>query len=709
MEQELKLVITGDASEAIKSLQDVNKSLGSTKSYVEDMQEQLATFRKALKLATNPQDVENLTKGINALQSQLKQISRAGNPLKNAELGARQAEIAFGHFDTVMRSIPQGVNSIESAVEGLGESFLRLRTETGSSAKAFSLLGSELFGGGGLMLGLGVAIPLILELGKSLLETKSDAEKARDVLGDVFKDAAKDVSKEVAQLEIFRTKLNDTNLSASERVKIAQEYNGIADKQNQIDTTQINNLDLINKKIGEQNQLILQRAIATAATSKLGSFADKFVESQLKVNQALKESGLSEDVYIKKTEEFSKKRNDILNQIANAGTISGKSRSTLTKELDALDAQISASLGSQRFDILDAIKARNEAKKELDKANSALAGLITSDGLSKQSDGGSTKLKDKVDKDAKEALRRLEEYQKEREKIIAEFSKDFAAFRVFSLPDVGDPKDNNVLKDRLQKELDKVETEKFDLKIKVNPDIQAIDPKKVPLPLKPTVQWKDTDLHKQLEAIQNQLNDTFESFAKSIDTEALSSIGDAIGAALSGGNINDVFKQFEETLGSAVESLGKKIIELNVAALLVKKSLTLTFANPGVGIAAGIALTAIGSALKNLAGSGIKGFAKGGWVSGSGSGDTVPAMLTPGEFVVTKDKAPLAAMLFGDGFKGNVLPFHFATGGTVPTLKASSILPNKAQTVNVIVSGEISGDKILLNQSRTQRRQNLGF
>jgi hypothetical protein len=42
-------------------------------------------------------------------------------------------------------------------------------------------------------------------------------------------------------------------------------------------------------------------------------------------------------------------------------------------------------------------------------------------------------------------------------------------------------------------------------------------------------------------------------------------------------------------------------------------------------------------------------FAKGGMVPGAGAGDTVPALLTPGEYVVPRQLGGFAASLFGDG------------------------------------------------------------
>jgi hypothetical protein len=231
----------------------------------------------------------------------------------------------------------------------------------------------------------------------------------------------------------------------------------------------------------------------------------------------------------------------------------------------------------------------------------------------------------------------------------------------------------------------------------------------------------------QKEQLQNAIQNAINTTLQSIEVEGFATIGESIGAALTGGDIGNVFQRFEQFLGSAVEGLGKQIIALNVAALAVKKSLKLTFANPAIGIAAGIGLVAIGAALKNLAGAGIKGFAKGGWVGGSGNGDIVPAMLTPGEFVVTKDKAPFIAALLkllGGGInsiKNFKLPLHFAQGGFVPTVRNTDVqspLGNLqkalsglafSQSTTVIPDVKIKGSDLVLVFNRTNQSQFRNF
>ena len=101
---------------------------------------------------------------------------------------------------------------------------------------------------------------------------------------------------------------------------------------------------------------------------------------------------------------------------------------------------------------------------------------------------------------------------------------------------------------------------------------------------------------------------------KGIFATAFQSLGADIGNAFTGGK--DLFASVFQIIGSGVAALGNQIIALGVAALSLKKALATLLANPALAIAAGVALTAIGTAMKNVASGGVKGFAEGGLVFG---------------------------------------------------------------------------------------------
>jgi hypothetical protein len=99
-----------------------------------------------------------------------------------------------------------------------------------------------------------------------------------------------------------------------------------------------------------------------------------------------------------------------------------------------------------------------------------------------------------------------------------------------------------------------------------------------------------------------------------------------------------VFGDFEKFLGQQVEDLGKRIIELALAEKILKEALK-SF-NPGLQIAAGIALVAIGAALQTAASKGFEARAAGGPV-------------IKGRPYLIGEKGP---ELFVPGFSGTIIP-----------------------------------------------------
>jgi hypothetical protein len=85
------------------------------------------------------------------------------------------------------------------------------------------------------------------------------------------------------------------------------------------------------------------------------------------------------------------------------------------------------------------------------------------------------------------------------------------------------------------------------------------------------------------------------------------------------------------------------------------------------------------------------GFAGGGYVPGSGRGDTVPAMLTPGEFVISKE----SVNRFGAGFfamlnrsRGANMLNRYASGGMVRNVPGN---------ITIQLNGTMDGQKFLAN------------
>jgi hypothetical protein len=78
--------------------------------------------------------------------------------------------------------------------------------------------------------------------------------------------------------------------------------------------------------------------------------------------------------------------------------------------------------------------------------------------------------------------------------------------------------------------------------------------------------------------------------------DSFSSIGEALGNAISGGGLSDVLNGIINAMSQFIINFGKQLVEAGTLALIAQKSL---IANPYLAIAAGIAAIAVGSALKN--------------------------------------------------------------------------------------------------------------
>ena len=171
--------------------------------------------------------------------------------------------------------------------------------------------------------------------------------------------------------------------------------------------------------------------------------------------------------------------------------------------------------------------------------------------------------------------------------------------------------------------------------------------------------------------------DSINNIIKGLAVEGISSFGAALGTALAGGNVKDVFTGFLNIVADGLSAIGKQMIALSpvIAALQAAlKSL-----NPAALLPAGIALVAIGAALRQTVSKGVTGFAAGGLVSG-------PTLGLVGEGVGTSRSNPEVI---------------------APLDKLKSMLSDLGggQVQRVMVTGRLRGQDIVLQNARTNRSQ----
>lgn len=264
--------------------------------------------------------------------------------------------------------------------------------------------------------GIGVAILLIGYLVSKWLDAKAAAEKAAEatkLFRDINKEAAKAVAEDAAKLEVFRLKLNDLTLTQSERIKFAKEYNEAADKTNQIDLKQLDNLTLINEQIDKQNKLIIQRAVSVAALSKLNEASNKFVETQLNLTTSLKSAGTTEEELTKKISAAAESQGAVREkQIKSLDSYTGNIQKNLKFQKEA-GTVTSTILSKEEKDLGVLIQQRNNAKQALDDLAKELSLLISDIGVPKP-------VKDDAEK-------KIKEIQDDFEKKKAELDARLAA------------------------------------------------------------------------------------------------------------------------------------------------------------------------------------------------------------------------------------------------------------------------------------------
>ena len=140
--------------------------------------------------------------------------------------------------------------------------------------------------------------------------------------------------------------------------------------------------------------------------------------------------------------------------------------------------------------------------------------------------------------------------------------------------------------------------------IKVKAELEAIQGDIVPPEFVNNVK-------EQLKGSADEIKKAWKDYSTQIDnaatgflTDAAANIaikfGEALGAALTGGNFGDVFKGVFELLAGGIQSLGEQLIKIGLLAVIAQQALAQLLANPFAAIGVGIALVALGAALKNL-------------------------------------------------------------------------------------------------------------
>ncbi len=679
-----------DAKAGINSLSQTLDSFAKQgKLSIGILEKTLEDLRAQIKITTNPADAQKLGEAFRQVQLRINSLKLEGG--LSAQLGgiSRATRTAHADLEQMSQSIRGLATGSERGVDALGNlvfTFERLSGITGGAGAAFSALGETLLGPAGLILAVTTLLPIITSFVEDLFNSE-DAAQANQKAFDDLNATLNDSKKAFASLQTevkFLDQVGPINLD----IQFGKGFQtDILDLNARV--LELNNEILAQQKVFADARAARAAADKALSDAEINS-GKKVIEEKKKqaaeavkveedANKELTDLENERSVLFRKTQQTrtneqraaDKQRAD---DAKAAASELNRTLIALAKEAEkAFDVPLRLKFDSTDLDVEKLRKARDILagiqdftikarvdivlpeikelpKEQVDKffmevpgslQDAINKGLIESEGRELKIDTSpfSKEIQAEIDKfnqaglkipvtfDLKDAdlLQKLREAFKI-ETIKASFKFDSSNIQK-SLDDVSklilnDKELQDALKLALTVHADPVEFAKAINDIKNS--LSKVDIKKLDIALE-AGDIKVVGLLQKSAQLTDQVNKAIDDALQNVSTEGLAALGQTLGDALSGGDIGKGFENFAKALGSAVEALGKQIIALGVATALAKSALKSL--NPAITIAAGIALVAIGEALKNLLGGGLQGFEKGG---------RPPA----GEWVIVGEKGP---------------------------------------------------------------------
>lgn len=314
------------------------------------MKDGLKSLKDQLDKTTDPSEVTRLTKAIVDQKNQIQQAQAATNGFANSTFGvSRAARIAHNDLDQTVRSLEgfsRGSSGAADGVSNLIFTFERLKGVTGSTKAALSSIGEALLSPAGLVLALGVGIPLLVEAGQKFLTMASGEAQAKQELDDL----TASLKKSSEALQGFNKEIDQSILTRKLKIDIetAPGLNRTL-KELQAD------LDGANLKILNSTTAIDEydnKLKAVEESTKKVSEAQKdlhFGSIQFSRNKVILENNEKEAALLKKSIDDEKKKLE-------------------DSQADVINIPLRIQLAKTDKAREDAKKAAEEAKKEMEKA-----------------------------------------------------------------------------------------------------------------------------------------------------------------------------------------------------------------------------------------------------------------------------------------------------------------------------------------------------
>jgi hypothetical protein len=626
---ELKVKITSDVAGAMEGFSAVDVRAKQLEANIEKLNSIIA----------NTTSQRKLTSALSALSQQ----QRAYDQLLKANITtstqsarvSNQAAFALGNFNRVIQDAPFGLRGIANNIDPLVESFNKLRQSTGSTTGALGAMLRSLRGGAGLAALVSLTTTALIMFGDKLLSIGRSSKEAKDGTDAL----AASLAEELVQLTTVVGLAQNANASQSDRQKalrlLNEEYGKYLSNLSSEEIT----LSNIKQKYDEIVDAMIRQAVVKGLQEQIANqvkeTAKKIIDLQLareKERLELEKSNKTQD----KSAAIDKK----LQQIAN------DKNKTISDGVLAYQNQVQAeraAIGTTNvYDMM--IQGLTESLKN---------SLIPALNLTAAFKDLNKTLKDgpKGD-DAKLNFAPFLEQQDI--KVPLRFSDDPIDYKD-SISPVG-----AILKKETEAYFTR--TEPLDGSLLLEVDKQKVEEK----------------ASKIAEDTKNSIVDAINAALQNIQIEGIASVGEAIGAALTGGDVKSAFVAFGQILADGLETIGKQLISIGALAKITKEALKNLFNNPTLAVVAGIGLVAAASALRTSLSKGVNARALGGPVSG-------------GQPYLVGERGP---ELFVPSVSGGIVPNNavgsFMGGGMSSSGGRGSVL---------------RGQDIILAYARTQRSQ----
>lgn len=634
----------------------------------------------------------------NALSPVTPTADNAANALNRVRPGANQAAAALTNVGRVAQDLPFGFIGIANNLNPLLESFQRLRAETGSSRAAMQALGSSLIGAGGL----GIAVSIVTaalsfaSIGLQAWGVKNEeAKKKSDALKSALDNIYSSTAKEVAQVDTLVAVLRNETETRERRLGAIKQLQSIAPdifKSLKLEGDAVIGLDnaykayLANlenviavKLLQNKLETLIEQRLKKQGNALVGPEAFGSLRQMREELQSLKDvqrgGGIVDPEMIRRLEANIKRTESTLTNLDKQIDETMQRITALSKGVKIPENHKEEDTLSKQLSLLEKIRdAQKEFTgkmfdlKNIDEATGKLAKL--------EQQVGDLKLQIAV-RDAKKAGLPASEIEKlkdaikldtqkrlneafEKEALLLEFSTKLKISSVERL-DINEilskvftSKEKIILtlgEKGVQVKVKKESVDVSDLQGKVA-KATGLD-KTIPIITLHEVRIKIlgaklTNKIEFREKIAKELNDALNDALKNLKIDAISSVADALGEALAGGDIQNVFKSLFSVIAAGLQQFGKALIAYGVAQKafqLATKSL-----NPALAIAAGAGLIIAGAALK----ASLPKFATGGIISGPVIGQ-IGEMHRP-EVIMPLDRLPqMLRSIWGGG--GNDLQY----------------------------------------------------